>query len=516
MTGKTRLQAVLATCLFLFGAVIVTPPAHAEWLRAESQRFIIYGDSNEREIRRRVTLLEDFDTLLQAMTGRGRETPANKLTIYLVDGNRELSLVRPASASVLGFYTASPYGIFAVSDRNGFGESNWANEVLLHEYTHHFMLQNFPAYYPTWYIEGFAEYFQTARFDDERIEVGRYSTMRAYSLVGPDARIALDRVMFATERGRTADERANFYAVSWLLVHFMLRSPTRQPQLTAYLTALGRRTDPRTAFREAFGMEPAAMERELRAYLSTSTYSRYRRASASTPPPVTVTRVGVPDAVILTDAALHMPPRRDGTPLLERVRRAANGRTDLFTRRTLAAAEIQYGDRARGVDILTDLLRQAPADAELLYLRGMAELARVDDPGADPVAVRRAARALFGRAHQADESHFQTLYRYAQSMGEDEGRPSDNTMNVLLLARSLAPQVDEIALNTALALLAREEYPPAEALLIPLAASPHANPMTRSAGLLLAAARERRTPDFAAIRVAAEAPQAGDDDDDTP
>ena len=39
--------------------------------------------------------------------------------------------------------------------------------VLLHEYTHHFMYQYFPAAYPTWYSEGFAEFMASPVFNDD-------------------------------------------------------------------------------------------------------------------------------------------------------------------------------------------------------------------------------------------------------------------------------------------------------------------------------------------------------------
>lgn len=517
MIRSSGLKAVVAVFALLAGVFTVTGTAKAEWLRAESTRFIVYADANEREIRRRTTLLEDFDRLLQEMTGRGAMPSPNKLVIYMVDGDRELNMIRPSAMGVAGFYTASPLGIMAVSDRNNFGPSEWSNEILLHEYTHHFMMQYFPGYYPPWYVEGFAEYFQTARFTDQQIEVGRFSTMRAYTLVDPSTRISIERVMFPREGRRTPEEENEFYATSWLLAHFMLRSPTRQPQLVAYLTAVGRGTEARAAFRQAFGAEPAALDRELRAYLRTSTFTRYRRASTRAAPSITVTPVGVSDTIMLADAALHMAPRRNGATLLDRVRRAAGSRTDLFTRRTLATAELYYGERARAEAILTDLLRQSPEDAELLYLRGMVELARARDAsGADAAAAHRSARLLFGRAHRANGNHFQTLYRYAQSMAVDETTPSENTMNVLLLARSLAPQVDEIAFNAALALIERQQYADAAALLTPLAASPHANNLTRSAAFLLTAARERRAPDFAAMRAADNSGDDGEEDGDAP
>ena len=59
--------------------------------------------------------------------------------------------------------------------------------VLFHEYTHHFTFQYFPAAYPVWYSEGFAEFWgSTASSPDDVVEVGapanhRFSTFQAIS-----------------------------------------------------------------------------------------------------------------------------------------------------------------------------------------------------------------------------------------------------------------------------------------------------------------------------------------------
>ena len=46
--------------LLLFLAAITTP-ARAEWRRAESPNFILYGTESESRLRERILLLEDID-----------------------------------------------------------------------------------------------------------------------------------------------------------------------------------------------------------------------------------------------------------------------------------------------------------------------------------------------------------------------------------------------------------------------------------------------------------------------
>ena len=60
-----------------------------------------------------------------------------------------------------------------------------AESILLHEYAHHFMFHYFPATYPTWYQEGFAEFWGATRFlPNNVVEVGRPVNYRYLSLPG--------------------------------------------------------------------------------------------------------------------------------------------------------------------------------------------------------------------------------------------------------------------------------------------------------------------------------------------
>jgi hypothetical protein len=152
-------------------------------------------------------------------------------------------------------------------------------------------------------------------------------------------------------------------------------------------------------------------------------------------------------------------------------------------------------DPAAADRLLDPMIEAEPTNAELLYLKGMRHLraGRTD-------AARRAehfgeAQRWFARAHQGDEFHFQTLYRYAESLAVDEAFVSENTTNVLLLANQIAPQVREIALSAANLLIRRGAFEEAEAILAPLANSSHGR---RAAGItetLLERARARNSHD---------------------
>lgn len=451
--------------LALAGALAAgSTPAGAQWLRAESPSFIVYSEGGEEQIRRRITLLEDYDRILRALTGLDEPPSPNKLS----------------------------------------------NQVLFHEYAHHFMSQYWPYAYPRWYVEGFAEYFQTTRFVDDMVEVGRHSEIRGYLVADTGNWMPIEQIFFPRRR---PEDMQRFYAQSWLLVHYFFRNDTRRPQLIAFLTAVGRGADPRQAFTEHFQTDMAGLTRDLRAHIRGGvTFLRFRRASVAAPPPITVTRLDVPDALVLADAALRIGGGGDRSQLITRVRRGAANRGDPFSRRVLAHAEIVAGDLVAGDAILGTLLEATPRDAELQYLRGMRYLLASRREPAQRAAHLAQAQRWFARAHRADANHFPTLYRYAETYLGNPAMTSENVSNILLLARRLAPQVDEIAVSAASLLMARGQWADAEALLTPLAADPHGTERANYARTMLEQARARTAPD-GIVFATEEAPASAADQD---
>lgn len=480
------------------GALILllawTGAARAEWRRAESPNFVLYGAMSEARIRERILLLEEFDRLLRMATSVSAPPAPSKLHVYFVGGLDDLRHVQPSLPSgVAGFYMATPDGIAAFVDGDTEGTGN---EVLFHEYTHHFMRQYAPNAYPAWYVEGFAEYYSTARITPQRIDLGNVSEGRGYG-IALGTWLPVDRVLFDSAGGLNREDMAQYYAQAWLITHYFFSNAERQAKLIRYLVA-ARSEDPRTAFRTATGMDGHAFTAELRRYLGRGriTYRQFQRTTVASPPPVTVAVLPrSADDLILFEAALRVGiTAANRQPYLERIRTiAARYPEDPLARRVLAHAELLYGDGAAAERLLDSLLAAAPGAADLLYLKGLRHLTAAERDGSDEEF--RAARTWFTRAHRADENHFQTLYRYAQSLRNDRAFVSENTSNVLLLAHNLAPQVSEISMNAAALLVRRGGYDQAIALLRPLAADPHDAELARAArGLLDEAERRGRPP----------------------
>jgi tetratricopeptide (TPR) repeat protein len=489
----------------LLALVLMAAPARAEqrWLKAESPQFIAYGEVGEEKLVAAVRDLEALDGLLRRMTQTAAPPSAVRLELYLFNDRAPLEALWPgASQSIAGFYTARPDLIAAFNDYSDDDESvagsrartrsaERGKTVLYHEYAHHFMHQYFSNAYPGWYTEGFADYIGNVRFVRGKIEVGRVDPIRASWLVAGEW-MPIERFLKGRDKTFTAEDVAQFYAQAWLAVHYLVNTPERMAGFRRYVVALRDGGDAIGAFTPAFGIDPETFHGELR---------RYRRAQlnafALTRPaeverlPVSVTPLP-PSAEELLLYAARMRFRPDANSLQALRTAAARFPGDVYAQRTIALGEIKAGDPAAAITSLDGLLAASPQDPEALYLKGLALIVQSRRDGADAAALLAQTRPLLGRANRLKPNDPHILYRYAEaSMGRSDAAP-ESTLNVILLAQQLAPQVAEYRLNAANMLMHHERYDEAVALLRPLAYEPHGGEMATTAQGMLEAARARR------------------------
>lgn len=489
-----RMAAALAAVALLCAPGL----AHAKWLRAESDRFVLYSNGSEMALREFAVKLEDYDTLLRVFFGLDpKGVPERKLEIYLVSDVTDMRRVSPgASDSLGGFYTASSYTIFAIGKR-GQGDPD-DDDTILHEYAHHFMMQYLAGKYPGWLIEGFAEYYMTANLKPGSFEIGDFNTGRAYTLMNGDW--TPTEVVLSKRTGELKGEQVfGYYAQSWLMTHYMLSDPARRKQLFAYVRLLGDGRESVDAWTEATGESIAAFDAELKAYMRKGVPStRFTRPNYK---PATVAITVMPksaDDLLLEslratltgcggdvdvddeadddkdDAALKR--EREQKAFLERVRaKAAAHPTDALAQRTLACVELEYGDPDIGRATLDRLIEIDPADAASLRMKAINMIARaraVDDP-AQRRSLMNAAGKLLLKANAAEPNEYRTLLYYARSRRTEADYPNDNVLDVLHNAAVLAPQVDEVRIEAARAMMMRRRWNEATALLDPVAANPH-------------------------------------------
>lgn len=478
---------VRALCLLAACAAFVAFPgqAQAKWLRAETSHFVIYSESGERLLREYAEKLEDFDEVLRLYHGMKQdEGLGRKLDIYLLTTQLDIYRVRPGTGSaVAGYYSASEADVYAIAIRDHSGERQ--DNTLFHEYVHHFMLQHRPYGYPGWLIEGWAEYFATTDIKPDRIDVGLFDEGRASSL--GDHWLPYPSVLARTS---TANERWHmFYAQSWLLTHYFLGSPERRPKLTDYIRLVGSGFDPVTAIEQALGVDMKTLEENLRAYTRKGIpyMSHPRRTHVEREVAITALPPSANDLLLESLRLTAADERKDDRAVVLKVIRGKAGkhRGDRFADLTLAKAEALYGDRAAGEAILERYIAADPADAQALRLLAESRIAAGEKDEANQARLYVEARSLLGRSLKAEPDHYQSLYAITRTRMVEPDYPSANTLEVLLLAHELAPQVDEISFQAAQGLVRHRRFEEAQPLLATLANDPHGGEVATAAKSLL-------------------------------
>jgi tetratricopeptide (TPR) repeat protein len=473
----------MASAAVLLSAAFAGPVCAGEtWTKAETRHFVVYSDGDVSALRKSAESLESFDDLFWSLYGLEAPTePEAKLKVYMVGTIGGLRRVAPTMpAGIVGFYSASPDETFALSIR-GAGQS-----VLQHEYVHHLMLRHFPAVYPAWFVEGYAEYLMTADIKAKSADVGKPDEGRQYSLTN-DKWLPLTDIL--NEQTFTIPEarRATFYAQAWLLTHYFLSDPARMPQFQAYIAGISRGEKSVDAMTKATGMTPQAFEKTLRLYYAGASHYRELDRSGRPKPQVTITTLPASAELMLEDLDVRSDvPEAFKAPVLADIRtRAARYPGDAFAELVLARAEIVLGDPAVGAAILKKRLAADPRDVEALALEAQRLVAAGDADTAHIQADYDQAGVLLAQAFKLDPTRYQTLFAFARTRSLDPHYPSDNAMQALLIAFKQAPQVASIRLETARALLARGKKAEASDLLMPLINDPHGGATAKAAKALL-------------------------------
>lgn len=514
INGSMRALAVGLALLIVCAA----GPVRAQWLRAETDHFIIYGDTGERALRAYAEKVERFDFFLRSYYPIAVDHEIPKLEIYLASGRRDMLQAEPGiSASVAGFYSPNSSRIHAVVDTR----SDGGDHVMFHEYGHHFMFQMAGAAYPSWFVEGFAEYYATADIRPDRIQFGRHSEGRMLMFVqqpvnswAPMADVLKWRI---SDSGRY--RAGDYYAQAWGLTHYFMSTPERTRMLGQYLAAVLRGEDSVEAMQAATGRTPEQLQNDMRLYLSGSI--QYHTPQIAIPTPkVEITRLSRSESELAwLDLRLDREPvkvdpiePREGETDRARARREevmrenAEHRAELI-RDALAAGERHSGDRigllvtARahrlegrsqtGFEVLEPVLTADENDPETLRLAAelLLDMAGTEADPAQATGHRREAVTYLARALDADPLDYRVYRALNESRKDERGYPSDNDISTLEVGATLAPQSFDMRMRLGRAYMARGLYAEAMEIVQPVAKNPHGGSWATRAKTLIASAQ---------------------------
>lgn len=482
--------------LLLGLAVLVLAPtaAFADWRKAESTHFVVYSDGSERSLRDYTARLERFHGLLRARFGGPSQDDTRKLPVYLVGDARALRIAQPQlPEGIDGYYMASENDIFAILIRGR------DDDLLLHEYTHHFMANAGQGRLPGWFNEGLAEYYATATVS----EAGAAS----FGLPNPGRQrqlqqgrwLPIDQLLRA--RGsfdiETQTARGMYYAQSWALTHWLLADQTRARALGAYLNAVSSGRDPVEAWQSNFGIAPDALESQLKAYVRGRLYYSELDIPPVTPEIAVSTLTPAWDAVMLPLINARSPrvDETNGVALLETSRaNAARFPDDALALVALGRTERRWGDTPAAETALTRALEIDPANVEALLLMADIVEERADLASDESDIEREGALALtlLRRAGAADPKDYRVYADLARLRRRAPDYPTQDDLLTWAMAARYAPQVMSIRGEAAVAMLEDGRVDEAIALLIPVATDPHGGPGVQQARALLARAEQMR------------------------
>lgn len=476
MTSKLVRSALLAAA----AAIALVSPAYADWRRATSKHFTVYSQGSASELKQSVTALERYDQLLRLMSIAKPDEDSAPLTVFMVtDADHVGDLINQHGAA--GFYTVGPLGPVAVGARiadYGAYESEFTSQVVLfHEYAHHYMLQNYTAAYPGWFVEGYAELLGATTFGaDGSAYVGNVAKYRLADLHSenpiPIRDLLADDPDARKDRGVYA-----YYSEAWLLTHYLVFNDTRSPQLHRYLALFSNGVKPLDAANQAFG-DLSKLVSEFNAYRNSPGLPglHISQKNAASIGDIKIETLDPAAQPLVWDRLLYMRNLRGdeaATISADLARRAAAAPRDTETLDLLWRFQLAANDTAGADKTLDTLLALQPKDAQALLGKGLVAMKVLENAKDYSAPKWAAARKYVIDANEAQTGNAETLFAYYQSFVRAQQPPSQAAKLGLLRAFELEPQSNNFRLTLAGSLIGERRYSEARIVLKPAAYSVH-------------------------------------------
>jgi predicted Zn-dependent protease len=433
----------LIRCLAAALLALAPAAANAEWREAETAHFRVYSDAGENQIVQFAQKLEGLDALLHRATGTRPVADPTKVRVILLDTLQMVQhAMRTRDTSIAGFYTVNIEGPIAVSSGSRDSDYLTTPEItLFHEYAHHFMLEYFPATYPAWYVEGFAELASTATLDSGgKMAFGKAASHRGYSLTS-SRWIPIPQLLESTYASFPDD--ADFYGESWLLSHYLTFSEKRAGQLRKYLNALAAGVPNLDAAKAAFG-DLDQLSREVHIYLDQANFS-YRQVPIELPAreAIRIRALSPGEADLMQETAglsYGFSKEEMAAYLAGLARKVERYPSDPYGLQLLADAEYQAEDYPASRKAVDRLLAVAPQSLSGRVRKAMILLNDAESlDGTQRRAKVAEARTLIVAANQSSVNDPQPLIAYYRSFVTAGERPTAQAITGLAQAVETVP-----------------------------------------------------------------------------
>lgn len=474
-------------------ALLAPGAAYADWHEASTDHFVVYSEDSPERLEKFATQLERFDKALRVLRGLTTEPVgnANRVTVYVVSSASTVARLA-GSDHVAGFYRPRAGGSMAVVPRRAGTDALdlSAQAILLHEYTHHLMLSLWPhAAFPSWFVEGYAEFHATARFEkDGAVSFGLPPQYRGYGLLAGNA-LPAEKLLTAEGRKLNDEQRDGLYGRGWLLTHFLTFGGKRPKQLSSYLEAINTGKPPLEAATGTFG-DLKALDRELERYKIGKFQGRSVRAAAITVGPVRIRKLTPGEAATMDVRIVSKNGVNEKTApgVYAQARKAAAPfPNDPGAQIVLAETAYDAGDYKEAEAAADRAIVADPKAVDAFVYKAMARMAVAGKAGDQSKETWSAIRKVIAAANRLDPDDPEPLMLFYRSFAEAGQTPTKNARQGLYTAYLLGPQDRELRLNAAASYLQEDNRPMARELLKPLAFDPHNGGMAKAAADLIAA-----------------------------
>ena len=423
--------------------------AGATWRTATSTNFIVYTEGSETSARALAERLEKYENVLRVISGAKTTPNTTPIRVFMVPSQTAVQDTMPfPSSGVAGYYDDDIRGSYTVMPRAGIegDDGSFAQVVLFQELAHQFMFHNFSGAYPTWYIEGFADYYGTTKIGAKDVTTVGIPLENRYKSLNDNAWIPISQVLSARRYSDVTNVYL-LYAEGWLLVHYLSTTQKRPGQLTAYLKAINDGSSFEAAATKAFG-NVSALDAELRDYAAVRNHQVLDLPFKKLDPgPVTVQTLSPAQSALVPfqirlSAGVPAANFADFEQRLGSV--VASYPDDPSALAVLSDAQMlaQHHDAARAT--VTHWLKVAPQDPRALMFQGMLDVeglrvAKVTDP-----ARWTAARQSILAANRLAPHTPRILKAYYESFTAQGVLPPAGAQNGLLAAFDTMPENAEL------------------------------------------------------------------------
>ncbi len=444
-------RAIRAGLILALAPLLTT--AAETWRKVVAPEFTLITSLSEREAQEWAGEFAQFTVALRAQLRITDQLPP--LTIVVFARNSQFEGYRPLGENgkakdVGGFFYRS--GSWAVAGMGG----SWSNEenrrTFLHEGVHWFVNRT-DRTYPVWYDEGLAEVFSTFVVRDKEAQLGR-AIDRHPRLLHTTPPMPVERLLRVRHEDLFVDTHFTevVYAESWTLVHYLLfgRHEISDTAMNDYLSAKPTAPSDEAAFRAAFGLNFAEMDKRLAQYLSGGRYLIYHRALAVLP--TLTVKAASPAEVELALGRLALGSRRSALARAHAETAIAAAPTEPFAHELMAAICSSDGPQARVRAELGRAVECGSTDFRTYF--DLAQIQYSDNTGGGPNALDSvAARQIADGYNRTIELNAAFLPAYQNLAGVLSGIDSwtaADRMNILS-GRKRFP--DDVMLKVAEALL---------------------------------------------------------------